>query len=311
MATQLYIPDEVIRDIQNWARQAELAAIADYPQTSKDEDAIVESLGTRLRCRTRVVDVTVEQVNGRWRWSISHTRFGGRGRGAAEKQIGSDVIIQMVLRQPDRFQVDKKCLLIQAKKNWKNDPKIMEQAAKLSTWREAVAVMNLTAQKFEAFVIDDVIGGRGQRPSKGAVQFSTFFARQFVGGELGDESLLYDARRELLQWLDMKDTLVQCPFRCNQKIVITITAPVRPGPWDNPALIDVGEVHQHRLKASSSEILGVPVWKGTSAIKTSYRRMQHLYHVDKHTNMADDVKDAMNRRSQEINQAYNDLKRDG
>ena len=65
MATQFFIPVEVIRDIHNWIRRAELAAITDYPQTSADEDSIVESLGTRLRCRKRIVNVaTQEEVPG-------------------------------------------------------------------------------------------------------------------------------------------------------------------------------------------------------------------------------------------------------
>jgi hypothetical protein len=54
--------------------------------------------------------------------------------------------------------VDVKTLLIQAKKNWTTDSKIIEQAGQLSTWREAAGFTNLTAERFEAFRIDDVIG---------------------------------------------------------------------------------------------------------------------------------------------------------
>jgi hypothetical protein len=160
VATQLFIPVEVVHDIRNWTRRAELAAIADFPQTSTDEDAIVESFGTRLRCRTRVVDVTDAEVPGPWKWSISHTRFRGRGRDATERHVGADVIIELTIRRPNRYRADTKALLLQAKKNWTNDSKVIEQAARLSTWREAAALMNLTAEQFEAFRIDDVIAAR-------------------------------------------------------------------------------------------------------------------------------------------------------
>ena len=146
MAYRFPIPDEVIRDIRNWTRHAELAAIADFPQTSADEDAIVESFGARLRCRVKEVHVAGQSdLPGLWKWSIAHTRFRGRGRGAVEKHIGADVIIELELRSRDGYQNTTKALLIQATKDWTIDYKIVEQAARLSTWREAAAVMNLTA----------------------------------------------------------------------------------------------------------------------------------------------------------------------
>ena len=55
-------------------------------------------------------------------WSISHTRFRGRGRGAAEKHIGADIIVELAVRRPNRYQANAKALLIQAKKNWTERP---------------------------------------------------------------------------------------------------------------------------------------------------------------------------------------------
>jgi hypothetical protein len=311
VATRFYIPIEVVRDIQQWTRRAELAAIADFPQTFADEDAIVESFGTRLRCRKRLVEVAGQQeLPGPWKWSISHTRFRGRGRGAAEKHIGADIIVELAVRWPNRYQADAKTLLIQAKKNWTNDPKIIEQAARLSTWREAAAIMNLTTQRFEAFRIDDVIAARGQRPSHIAIRLSDFFANDFVAGELGDETLLYDARRRLLQWLDMKDILVKCSFHCKHRLLITVTPPAPSGPWTNPALIEPEEIHEHRLKATPAQILGVPYSPNPSELKAARRRLQKIYHTDKHADVADFVEQAMKRRSQEINYAFAALQPD-
>jgi hypothetical protein len=311
VATRFCIPVEVVHGIQKWTRRAELEAIADFPQTFADEDAIVESFGIRLRCRTRVVEVAGQQeLPGPWKWSISHTRLRGRGRGAAEKHVGADVIVELAVRRPNRYQVDAKTLLIQAKENWTNDSKIIEQAARLSTWQEAAAFTNLTAKRFEAFRIDDVIAARGQRPSHVAIRLSDFFANDFVSGELGDETLLYDARRRLLQWLDMKDIHVRCSFHCRHRLLITITPPAPLGPWTNPALIEPEEIHEHRLKATSAQILGVPYSPNTFELQAARRRLQKIYHTDKHADAADFVEQAMKRRSQEINYAFAALHRD-
>src|SRR5947209_5931804 len=135
MATDLHLPQEVTSAIGQRIRQAELASIADFPQTSKDEDSIMESFGTRLRCRQRIVEVSSSNVyerQGQWKWSITHTRFRGRGPGAPEKKIGADVIIELNLH--DAFRFRRKSLLVQAKKNWTTDAKVFEQATRLVTW---------------------------------------------------------------------------------------------------------------------------------------------------------------------------------
>ena len=309
MATRVYIPLEVVGDIKDWVRQAELAAIADFPQTSRDEDAIVESFGTRLRCRSRVVEVSSEQeLPGAWKWSMSHTRFGS-GRGAEEKYVGADVIIELVLRRANRYRAETKGFLLQAKKNWTTDAKILGQAAKLSNWREAAAVMNLTRKHFEAFQLDDVILGKGRRPSHGAVRLSDFLVNEFVAGELGDDSLIYDARGRYLQWIDMKNTLVKCSFCCKQRYRFTIDPPAPPDPYSTSALIDPNEIQDHRLKATPVEILGVPHAPKPSEIKKALRQLQKVYHPDSYNDAAEFVKQAVNRRSQEINYAVAELRR--
>ena len=245
MATQFFIPQEVVQNIHDWVRKAELRTIADFPQTSADEDAVVESLGTRLRCQTRLVQVALgQEIPGLWRWSISHTRFGSKGRGAEEKIVGADVIVELDIRSSEQFRRDTKALLLQAKKQWSHDSRIFEQAAKLSTWREAAAVVNLTAAHIEAFGIDDVIAGRGRRPTQGAVAFSTFFANHFVAGSLGDETLAFDPRRRRLQWMDMHDTLVQCSFHCRHRFTVRVSPPGPQGPRHNAAMIQPEEIHK-------------------------------------------------------------------
>lgn len=311
MATDLSIPIEVARDIQDSMLRAELAAIADFPQTSKDEDSIVESFGTHLRCRNRVVEVgsNRRELTGAWTWSISHSRIRGRGPGAPEKKIGADLVVELKVRTGGRYRVEGKSLLIQAKKNWTRDSKVFAQAALLSTWREAASVINLTAGGFEAFNLDDVIAAQGQRPSS-FTELSQFLTREFVLGELGDETLIFDARRETLQWQDMRGVLVKCSFSSKQKISINVTVPDGQGPWTNPAAIKPEEITEHRLKATPRQVLGVGRSSDVAEFKKAYRRRQKIYHTDKHPNTTVIVNSALKHKSQEINHAYAELTKD-
>lgn len=307
MATDLHLPQEVSSAIGQRIRQAELASIADFPQTSKDEDTIVESFGSKLRCRQRVVDVSSSNVyerQGQWKWSISHTRFRGRGRGALEKHVGADVIIELNVHDATRYL--KKSLLVQAKKNWATDGKLFEQAARLITWREAASVINLTSTQFEAFNLDDVVHGRGKRPHS-FTHLSEFLTSQFVSGELGDDSIEYYPRYEWLQWLDMDDVLVRCRFLCKQRISINVSTPP---PWKNPAMISPEEIPDHRLTATPKQLLGVPIRvSDVNEFKKAYRRRQKIYHEDKHPNVHAFVKDQLKRESQAINIAYEAIKK--
>jgi DnaJ-domain-containing protein 1 len=304
MATDLHLPQEVTSAIGQRIRQAELASIADFPETSKDEDSIMESFGTRLRCRQRIVEVSSSNVyerQGQWKWSISHTRFRGRGRGAPEKKIGADVIIELNLH--DAFRYRRKSLLVQAKKNWTTDAKVFEQVAKLITWREAASVINLTSKRFEGFNLDDVVKGRGTRPTSFTI-LSEFLVEQFVSGELGDETIEYNARHEWLQWLDMKDVLVRSVFPCKQKISISVSTPP---PWRNPAAIKPEEIPDHRLAATPQQLLGVARVSDVEEFKKAYRRRQKIYHPDKNSSVPIYVQERLKRESQEINVAYERL----
>lgn len=254
-----------------------------------------------------VVVSTNQELPGPWKWSIAFTRFSGRG--IEEKHIGSDVIVELVLRRPNRFQIESKSLLLQAKKNWTTDTRILEQAAKLSNWREAAGVINLTASRFEAFGLDAVILAKGRRPSHGSVRLSDFLANEFVGGPLGDETIAFDARRRILQWLDMNDTLVACPFGLKHRIEIEVEPPMPFRPNSNAAEIDPDEIHNHRLKAEPSEILGVPYLPNANEVKKALRQLQKTYHPDYYNDAAEFVKQAIKRRSQEINAAVGELRR--
>ena len=94
MATRFYIPHELVKDIMQHVRHAEISTLGSFIQTHSDEDTVVESLGSRLRCGRRSVFVSEAEMNGIWKWSIAHTKFRGRGPGADEHYVGADVILE-------------------------------------------------------------------------------------------------------------------------------------------------------------------------------------------------------------------------
>lgn len=165
-------------------------------------------------------------------------------------------------------------------------------------------IVNLTSKRFEGFAID-VIMGKGKRPAA-FKPLSDFLISQFIKGELGDESIEYDARHEWLQWLDMNDDLVRCVFPCKQRISINVSPPPS---WRTPATISPDEVPDHRLAASPKQILGVDNLSDVDEFKRAYRRKQHIYHTDKYAHVPQHIKDRLNRESQATNLAYASLQK--
>src|ERR1700730_16724366 len=84
MRRPLYIPEEVKRDIRNHIVTAVTDAIGGFESASEDEDTLTGHLGATLRSPTRVVNVLEDQLTGRWRWSLTYTKFRGKGPSATE-----------------------------------------------------------------------------------------------------------------------------------------------------------------------------------------------------------------------------------
>jgi hypothetical protein len=105
-------------------------------------------LGSSLRSGLQVINVTNDEINGPWKWSIDYKKFRGRGPNATEFFLGADGILELTLDYGGRK--DAKSLLFQSKTEWARDTALLTQAARLSTWREAAIFINYTPSAFYA-----------------------------------------------------------------------------------------------------------------------------------------------------------------
>jgi len=301
MPSPLYIPEPVRTAITSHIDAAIKKAISGYLSGNEDEDTLTGQLGASLRIGNQVVD-----SNG-WAWSIDYRKFRGRGPGATEKYVGADGIFEIRVRHIEGEQ--RKALLFQAKNDWNDDPKLVEQALLLSTWREAAFVLNYTPTAIEAFRLDNVISSGGNR-SKATAHMSL---AQFLGGEfllcrVGDLYLAYDASNRILTWQNMNGEFVSVQFSLRSRIRIAITSPDWKRP-SGPRRITKAEIHDHRMHADPEEILGVGRGASARQISAARNNLALTYHPDKFAFQDQLLQELLKRRMQETNQAYSSVKK--
>lgn len=307
MPSPLYIPDEVLLDIRERLASAMPSAVDGFLSASEDEDSMTGHMGAHLKTPTRTVQVRQSEVNGPWRWSLNYTKFRGRGPGATEKLIGADGIFEIHLESFGRVQT--KALLFQAKMDWQRDKVLLGQAMLLSTWREAAVFLNYTPTVFEVFSIDSILRSRGVRAdAKDALTLLEALSDYFLVCKVGSVDLKYDAVRRLLSWRDSKGIIVATQFSIPSRFRINITAPsYRPGKALDK-LILASEIHQHRLAATASELLTPLLTTATPEPKKHLQALSSAYHPDKLDPINTMFTDLANRRMQEFNAAYTELK---
>src|SRR5579872_6384585 len=134
MRRQLFLPPEVVAALKEHIDASVSRAVEAFPSGEEDEDTLTGQLGLALKIGEQTVNVSGE-VSGVWRWSIDYTKFRSHGQGATEKVIGADGIVELRLNHGQGE--ERKTALFQAKKNWRNDPALVAQSIRLSTWKEA------------------------------------------------------------------------------------------------------------------------------------------------------------------------------
>lgn len=107
------IPEVVFAEIQGHLRERTTHAEQGWEAGSDEEDTLTGDLCGSLRTPGWV---RVQSDGQSWEWRISYKKFRGRGRGAAEKQIGADGIVQVEVRPGLANEIVHKGLLFQAKK---------------------------------------------------------------------------------------------------------------------------------------------------------------------------------------------------
>ncbi|MCF0055386.1 hypothetical protein [Dyadobacter sp. CY356] len=308
---RLYIPDEVKQDIQKHLTEKYTLALEGFLSASEEEDALTGDLGATLRIKNQKVFVQNSQIEkpGEWTWSINYHKFRGRGPGATENKLGADGILELTLKIGSR--VEKKSLMFQSKINWTDDPNLIKETIKLTTWREAAFILNFTSKEFEAIDIDSVIASRGKRNNTLiTTPLDKYIGTTFLDCIVGDVDLKYDAVSRKLIWRTTTGQVVATKFSIPHKIAIQITAPnVTYGhnlKYDQEILND--KIHDYRMDASEEEMLSLQENYNTWELRKARAKKALIYHSDSHSFGDALLDELMKRRMQEINAAHDKLK---
>ena len=306
---RIYIPTEVKEKIKEHLNDRYNIALDGYYSASEDEDTLTGDLGATLRVKNQKVEVLQSEINGTWTWAINYTKFRGRGNKATETMIGADGIIELELQFGRR--IERKSILFQSKMNWEVDYKLMEQVIFLTTWREASFVLNYEPNQYSVFNLDTVLDSQGKKPSVENVKnIAEYLGSDFLDCLVGDVDLNYDAVKRLLKWRAIDGITVATKFSIPHKIAIKIKAPLtnfKDYFFDKE--INNEDIHNYRMDASFEEILSLPNDYKTNELNKYRNKIALLYHPDKY-NLLDEIqKNILNKRMQEINNAYDEVKK--
>lgn len=305
MRRRLYIPQELIQAISAHIKAAVPRAVEGYWSANEDEDVLTGHLGACLKIgsqKVRVVETQSERP-GDWTWSLDYFKFRGRGKNATENILGADGLFELRLQLG--YRTETKSLLFQAKKDWESDPNLVSQCIKLSTWREAAFVLNYTPTAFEAFSIDQVLKTRGSRPSATDLRsLGDFLAGDFLECLVGDTDLSYDPRARRLIWRAISGEIVSTVFDVKHRMRFNVKAPPSSDHDRVDKHIPNSEIHNYRMEARDEEILSLESGHSVKELKAARNDLSLAYHPDRFSEGDELLRKILNRRMQEINQAY-------
>jgi hypothetical protein len=302
----LSIPEEVKAAIRTHLAEKYPIALDGYWSANEDEDSLTGDLGATIRIKNQKVFVEKSQIerSGEWTWSIDYRKFRGRGPNATENILGADGLFELSLGIGNR--VEKKTLLFQSKKDWTFDNNLVEQAIKLSTWREAAFIINFSENSFEAIDLDSILVSRGHRTENiRSKSLDKFIGEDFLNCIVGDFDLSYDAVSRKLIWRNMDDEIVATKFSIPQRITIKIDAPNH---TKYKKIIKNEEIYNHRMYASEEDILSLEENYSEKDIKKARDKNAKIYHLDTNNNNNPFLNSILNRRMQEVNNSYEKIK---
>lgn len=294
----LRIPEQVREDMRERFETRIAKTIAEFASADEDEDVMTGHLGANLTTHSRQVFVPDAEIPGPWIWSLSYRKFRGRGPGATEKRLGADGILEVTVAGP--YGSDTKSMLFQSKMEGAAGAKgLVEQCARLTTWREAAAVFSYGAAAFEGLTLDDVLAARGDLAAASGEGLASFLSEKFVGCEVGDTDLSYDAQKKMLRWRDAQRQLVSTQFAAKHRIRIDVKGPK--SQWrERVEEINADEISKHRMAVRAEDLLGVD-WSATPAeMKAAQKSLTKVYHPDLWQGWSREVLAAMEERTKEI-----------
>jgi len=314
MKGDLYIPEEVKQDIQEYLSKKYLVALEKFYHYETEDDLSAHLGGKFETEEDKKVLVTRDGVSDFWKWGINFVKFKDKAYGATEKKLGADGIFELIIGNNSWRK--RKSLLFQAKLNWENDPKLIGQAIKLTTWREAAFILNFTSNKFEAIDLDTILESQGKRSNikENIITLDKYIGTTFLDCLVGNINLRYDAVSKKLVWETAKrDTkgkwiweTVATKFPVRHRTTIQITAPNTK--YDQIKFdkeIKNSEIHDYRMYAKKEQMLSLNDDYNDAELKKAKASKLLIYHPDKFPNISKHeeyelLKQIINRRTQEI-----------
>ncbi len=274
----IYIPEEVKAKIREHLAERYPQALDGFASASEEEDALTGDMGASFRARNRkVMTIDQKENKGEWIWSMTYKKVRGRGPHATENIIGADGIFELTVQNGDY--IERKSLLFQAKIDWRNDPNILEQAIKLSNWREAAFMLNFKPDRIEAISLDATVRSRGRMPADiVSKRVDEYIGQDFLNCDVGDQDLYYDLDKRVLRWQTMNGDIVSAPFSIKHHLGIKIASPNVKAFYGR--IIDRDEIFNNRMNASPEQVLSLPSSPTDRDIRKAQALMARTYHTD-------------------------------
>jgi hypothetical protein len=188
--------DEIARHLRISGRRAP----RDWEVNRHNEDSLTGAAFADFHTR-RTRHVVADGIE--WLWRVRAKKFGSGGPHSEESETGADGIVEIEIQHSGNGTLERKVLLIQAKKEWKGaNPKLYEQVRKMEALAEGCsAIIDYTPEGYSAVAGVDVIRATGNRREITADQVSPlgkFLADRFLACQVGRRGVYYDSRRRLL-----------------------------------------------------------------------------------------------------------------
>lgn len=316
MPGRLFIPQQVLQAIRAHVETAVRHAESGYTSAQEEEDTITGELGGALRTNAeQIVEVTDAQVLGTWRWGITYSKFRSKAKGATESIVGADGILEIRVGTPEQAQ--QKAALFQAKNTLKYDPKLVEQCAKMSVWREASFVISYAAEGYKAYSLDDILLARGSiAQANNGIPLASWIVDTFIGCRIGHPDLFYDKKERKLYWLREPssegergvDRRVWVDFSPKHLIHIDVTPP--DWRWSGAVEFPQDKISLGRLAYTPKELFGLEAPFTMSQLKKRRAELLRAYHSDKSYHLSSDLRSRLDARVIEIIEAFSILSKD-
>lgn len=221
------IAGPVYEEISEHIREKCHEAEEGWQSANEDEDTLTGDLGATLR---RGWTTTHDDEGNPWKWRVTYKKFRGRGKGAVEKSIGADGILQIEVENSETGAMIDKGLLFQSKKAGTAAPKkLNEQVENMEDLvPSGSAVFEFGPKKYQAYESAPVLEKRGHIgdvPASAKVRLGDFLADRFLPCRVGRRGLYYDAIRQSLFVPDRTNGLIRIRRELRHRFRIEVRRP--------------------------------------------------------------------------------------